>query len=175
MEENMFTGRRQWFGPNEPVFQRGDIKYMVLELLKDKPRHGYEIIRELEERSFGFYSPSPGTVYPTLQWLEEMSYVSSVEKDGKKIYTITESGARFHEENKTGRTGFGRPPFSGWDHVSGFEFHDTMHSLREIGRMLAQSARSISSEKLKRINAIIKRTYDEVIEIIRQPDLKSSQ
>jgi hypothetical protein len=50
-----------------------------------------------------------------------------------------------------------------------------MHSLREIGRMLAQSARSISSEKLKRINAIIKRTYDEVIEIIRQPDLKSSQ
>jgi len=170
----MFGGRRQWFGPNGPVFQKGDIKYLVLDLLKDKNRHGYEIIREIEERSFGFYSPSPGIVYPTLQWLEEMGYVSSVEQDGKKIYTITDSGIKFHEENKNQRIGFGKPPFSGWDHVGGFEFHDTMHALRDIGRMLAQGARTLSSEKLKKINTIIKRTFEEVREIIRQPDLRNN-
>lgn len=170
----MFTGRRQWLGPNEPVFRRGDIKYIVLELLKDKPRHGYEIIKELEGRSYGFYSPSPGIVYPTLQWLEEMGYVSSVEKEGKKIYTITDNGIKFYEDNKNSRASFTRPPFSGWDHVSGYEFHDTMQSLREIGRIIAQSARNISSEKIKRINFIVKKTFEEVMEIIRQPDLKNN-
>src|SRR5205823_990230 len=54
--------RRQWF-------ESGDMKYVILKLLKDKPRHGYEVMKELEERLHGCYSPSPGTVYPTLQWL----------------------------------------------------------------------------------------------------------
>jgi len=171
----MFSGGRRGFRPNEPMFQRGEIKYLVLDLLKDKNRHGYEIIRELEERSFGFYSPSPGIVYPTLQWLEEMGYVSSVEQEGKKIYTITDSGIKYHEENKSQRIGFGKPPFSGWDHVSGFEFQDTMQALRDIGRMLAQSARTLSLDKLKKINIIVKRTFEEVTEIIRKPDLRNNQ
>src|SRR5437867_12025317 len=53
--------RRQWFGA-------GDMKYVILKLLRDKPRHGYEVMKDLEERMHGCYSPSPGTVYPTLQW-----------------------------------------------------------------------------------------------------------
>src|SRR6266508_3834598 len=53
--------RRQWF-------ESGDMKYVILKLLKDKPRHGYEVMKELEERHHGCYSPSPGNVYPTLQW-----------------------------------------------------------------------------------------------------------
>src|SRR5712664_908708 len=56
-------GRRQWFGA-------GDMKYVILKLLRDKPRHGYEVMKELEERMHGCYSPSPGTVYPTLGWLD---------------------------------------------------------------------------------------------------------
>jgi len=47
------------------------MKYVILKLLRDKPRHGYEVMKELEERMHGCYSPSPGTVYPTLQWLED--------------------------------------------------------------------------------------------------------
>src|SRR3989454_12335349 len=60
--------RRQWFGA-------GDMKYVILKLLRDKPRHGYEVMKELEERMHGCYSPSPGTVYPTLQWLEDEGLV----------------------------------------------------------------------------------------------------
>ncbi len=64
---------RFFIGPQrEGPFQRGVIKYIILDYLKDKPSYGYEIIRALEERFYGFYVPSPGTVYPTLQMLEEM-------------------------------------------------------------------------------------------------------
>lgn len=79
----------------ESSFQKGDLKYVILDLIRDKPRHGYEIIRELEEKSHGLYTPSPETVYPTLQMLEEMGYASATERDGKKIYTITEEGLKF--------------------------------------------------------------------------------
>ncbi|HUL23055.1 MAG TPA: PadR family transcriptional regulator, partial [Thermodesulfobacteriota bacterium] len=61
----------------ERMFHRGDFKYLILDLLKIKPRYGYEVIRELEERSHGFYSPSPGVVYPTLQYLEDTGHVTS--------------------------------------------------------------------------------------------------
>ena len=67
------------------MFERGDLKYVILEQLKDKPAHGYELIKALEERFGGFYAPSPGAVYPTLQMLEDMGYVSSVQQDGRKV------------------------------------------------------------------------------------------
>ena len=79
----------------ESPFQKGDLKYVILDLIKDKPRYGYEIIRILEERSHGFYAPSPGAVYPTLQLLEEMGYITATQQDGKKVYTITEEGRLF--------------------------------------------------------------------------------
>jgi DNA-binding PadR family transcriptional regulator len=85
--------RRQWFGA-------GDMKYVILNLLKDKPRHGYEVMKELEERMHGCYSPSPGTVYPTLQWLEDEGLVVAKDVDGKKVYEITDQGRQFLEEHK---------------------------------------------------------------------------
>src|SRR2546427_451811 len=85
--------RRQWFGA-------GDMKYVILKLLRDKPRHGYEVMKELEERMHGCYSPSPGTVYPTLQWLEDEGLVRASDVDGKKVYEITEAGRTFLEEHK---------------------------------------------------------------------------
>src|SRR5881394_4673711 len=87
------AGRRQWFGA-------GDMKYVILKLLRDKPRHGYEIMKDLEERMQGAYSPSPGTVYPTLQWLEDEGLVVAREVEGKKVYEITDSGRKFLEEHK---------------------------------------------------------------------------
>lgn len=85
--------RRQWF-------ESGDMKYVILKLLRDKPRHGYEVMKELEERMHGCYSPSPGTVYPTLQWLEDEGLVKSNDVDGKKVYEITDAGRKFLEEHK---------------------------------------------------------------------------
>ena len=97
------------FGPNwrgqgplrQRFVERGDLKYVVLELLMEKPRHGYEIIRALEERAGGFYAPSPGAIYPTLEMLADMDYVSVSEQDGKKTYSITEAGRQFVAERKT--------------------------------------------------------------------------
>jgi DNA-binding PadR family transcriptional regulator len=85
--------RRQWFGA-------GDMKYVILKLLRDKPRHGYEVMKELEERMHGCYSPSPGTVYPTLQWLDDEGLVRASDVDGKKVYEITDQGIKFLEENR---------------------------------------------------------------------------
>jgi DNA-binding PadR family transcriptional regulator len=76
-------------------FEQGELKYVILQLLDEKPRHGYEIIKELEERAGGAYAPSAGTVYPTLQLLEDMGYASvRTEEGGKKIYSITEEGRK---------------------------------------------------------------------------------
>src|SRR5262245_45130428 len=85
--------RRQWFGA-------GDMKYVILKLVRDKPRHGYEIMKELEERMHGCYSPSPGTVYPTLQLLEDEGLVKAKDVDGKKVYEITAQGRKFLEEHR---------------------------------------------------------------------------
>ena len=85
--------RRQWF-------ESGDMKYVILKLLKDKPRHGYEVMKELEEQLHGCYSPSPGTVYPTLQWLEDSGLVTGKDVEGKKVYEITDAGRTFLDEHK---------------------------------------------------------------------------
>jgi DNA-binding PadR family transcriptional regulator len=76
------------------------MKYVILKLLRDKPRHGYEVMKELEERMHGCYSPSPGTVYPTLQWLEDEGLVKAQDVEGKKVYGITDSGIAFLDEHK---------------------------------------------------------------------------
>lgn len=84
------------------VFEQGDLKYVILRLLAEKPRHGYEIIKELEDRFSGAYAPSAGTVYPTLALLEDLGYASvNLEEGGKKVYSITPEGEKYLEENKS--------------------------------------------------------------------------
>ncbi|HEX8725210.1 MAG TPA: PadR family transcriptional regulator [Gemmatimonadaceae bacterium] len=84
------------------MFEQGDLKYVILQLIDEKPRHGYDIIKALEERSQGAYSPSPGTVYPTLTMLEEMGYVkATTEEGGKKIYEITAEGKKYLADNSS--------------------------------------------------------------------------
>ena len=84
------------------MFEQGDLKYVILRLLEEKPRHGYEIIKELESRFGGSYAPSPGTVYPTLTMLEDLGYARVVpEEGGKKIYEITDEGRKHLAEHST--------------------------------------------------------------------------
>jgi len=83
------------------VFDQGDLKYVILQLLEEKPRHGYEVIKAIEERFGGAYSPSPGTVYPTLTMLEDMGYAKvTPEEGGKKVYEITDDGRKYLTENR---------------------------------------------------------------------------
>jgi DNA-binding PadR family transcriptional regulator len=78
----------------------GDLRVVVLALLSDGPRHGYDIIKALEEKSSGIYSPSPGVVYPTLTYLEEVGYVSATSEGNKRVYAITDTGRAHLEENR---------------------------------------------------------------------------
>ncbi|MCC3770159.1 PadR family transcriptional regulator [Streptomyces sp. UNOC14_S4] len=105
-------GQRAAFGPFGPGFggppfggprgrgrggpggraRRGDVRASILALLKDRPMHGYEMIQEIAERSGGAWKPSPGSVYPTLQMLEDEGLIESASEGGKKLFTLTEEG-----------------------------------------------------------------------------------
>lgn len=78
--------------PNFRFIRRGDVQHVLLYLLAEKPMHGYEMIKALEERSAGFYRPSPGSVYPTLQMLEDLGWIESQKESRKKIFQITDEG-----------------------------------------------------------------------------------
>ena len=78
----------------------GDLQLLLLHLLQENPRHGYELIKELESRTSGYYSPSPGVIYPALTYLEEIGFASVEAEGNKKLYRITETGAAFLKENQ---------------------------------------------------------------------------
>jgi DNA-binding PadR family transcriptional regulator len=80
------------FGGPGPRVRRGDVRAAVLALLVEQDMHGYQIIQELASRSGGAWTPSPGSVYPTLQMLEDQGLVSSTQADGKRVFTLTDEG-----------------------------------------------------------------------------------
>lgn len=83
------------------MFGHGDLKLLLLALIEQQPRHGYEMIRMIEDMFHGHYSPSPGVIYPTLTMLEEMGYASvEAEQGGRKLYAITDAGRVFLDENR---------------------------------------------------------------------------
>jgi DNA-binding PadR family transcriptional regulator len=163
---------KHYFPPFQPwherPFQKGNLKYIILDLIKDKPRYGYEIIRALEERSQGMYAPSAGAVYPTLQMLEEMGYVSATQSEGKRVYTITDEGRRFlveqgkHTEEVKGRIR------DHWDSVHMSERRKVMNQVRELWLLIGQEFQDITPEKRQRINEILERTHSEIRVVIGQ-------
>jgi DNA-binding PadR family transcriptional regulator len=83
------------------VFDHGDLRYVILKLIAEKPRHGYELIKAIEDKLGGAYSPSPGVVYPTLTLLEELGHATvSASEGGKKLYAITADGSAFLAANQ---------------------------------------------------------------------------
>lgn len=149
--------RRVWFEP-------GDMKYVILKLLRDKPMHGYEVMKALEERTHGCYKPSPGTVYPTLQWLEDEGLVVGKEVEGKKVYEISDAGREFLEQNKSAVEEI-------FDRVE-----ETIDSLlsdpipevtRLVGRLVSQTYRSAwrlreDAEKRGKVTEVLERAVREL-------------
>jgi len=82
------------------LFAQGDLKLLALALIAEQPRHGYEIIKLIEEKTNGWYSPSPGVVYPTLTYLEEAGYLASESEGSKKRYRITPEGESYLKSNR---------------------------------------------------------------------------
>src|SRR6266567_9519319 len=91
-------GGRGFFGGRK--LGSDELQLVILALLEERPRHGYEIIKALEERSGGFYSPSPGMVYPALTYLEEVGFATVETEGSKKLYQITDLGRAKLDENR---------------------------------------------------------------------------
>ena len=166
------------FGPwrfRDRMFEKGDLKYVILDLLAEKPRHGYEVIRELEERFGGFYSPSPGAVYPTLQMLEDLGYVTSSQQDGKRTYEITEDGRKFIAERKETMEhvrGRMRSRFGPWfDEEGAREF---AFDMKDFAKTFAKSQGGAWHDPAKRdrIREVLKRTRQEIDDILRESETK---
>lgn len=82
------------------VFGQGGLRLVLLQLIADKPRHGYELIKAIEDRLGGTYSPSPGVIYPTLTLLEETGYVTVTADGGRKLHTLTDAGRSHLDEHR---------------------------------------------------------------------------
>jgi DNA-binding PadR family transcriptional regulator len=163
---------RGWKGRAGRVFEQGDLKYVILRLLAEKPRHGYEIIKELEERFGGAYAPSPGTVYPTLTMLEDLGYARAMpEEGGRKIYEITDAGRKHLEEHSaTVDDIFERIA----KFVEGFfdaPMADLKRSFGNLGRatFYVASRAPNDRERIGRISEILKRAASD-IERLTQED-----
>ena len=113
--------------------RRGDVRASLLALLKDRPMHGYEMIREIAERSGGSWKPSPGSVYPTLQMLEEEGLISSEESGGKRLFTLTE----------TGRTEAESGPEAPWEVAGQGEHWAVVREFGEAGRSVVDALRQV--------------------------------
>ncbi|MET8408297.1 PadR family transcriptional regulator [Streptomyces sp. NPDC005195] len=103
--------------------RRGDVRASILALLKDRPMHGYEMIQEIAERSGGAWKPSPGSVYPTLQLLEDEGLITSAAEGGKKLFSLTEEGRGAAEEG----------PDAPWEEAGRGVDWETLHEIRQAG------------------------------------------
>jgi DNA-binding PadR family transcriptional regulator len=142
-----------------------DLQLVLLALLAERPSHGYELIKALEERSGGFYSPSPGMVYPALTWLEEVGYASVAAEGAKKLYSITDAGRTYLGENREAaeamlrqlqyigrKMGRVREIFGGFDEE---EESDLGAARREL-RAAVRETLGASSEEKQRVAQILR-------------------
>lgn len=142
---------------------RGDVRAAVLALLAEKPMHGYQIIREIEERSDGTWKPSPGSVYPTLQLLADEGLISFEESDGRKTYSLTDAGRAVAD--------------AAADHTAPWEAQSDKHrgsrsALPKAGIELAQAAtqvaRSGSPEQIDEAVAVLADARRKLYTILAQ-------
>jgi len=139
-----------WHMPHGRV-QRGDMSPIILHVLKEKSMHGYEIIRTLEERTHGFWRPSAGSVYPTLQLLEEQELIVGKEEGGKKIYSVTDRGLKEVGENPF------QHPLVRRRHSAG-QFNELREIFPDIIKTLKTIAFSGSESELKEAKKILEET-----------------
>ncbi|MGZ3583378.1 MAG: PadR family transcriptional regulator [Ktedonobacterales bacterium] len=185
------------FGPR--MFGRGNLKYVLLDLLQEQPKHGYELIKVIEERTGGFYSPSAGAIYPTLQLLEDRGWVTTQEAEGKKVYAITDAGRQALKEHQQQPESFGGPRGGwGWGEHGHERGHERGHgrerggpfgrwqmppeldALRresfEVARLMRNAvfASNGDPQRLAQLRAIVERAHGELNEYLAQSQSAAS-
>jgi DNA-binding PadR family transcriptional regulator len=165
------SGGRQGGFRGGRMFEQGDLKYVILQLLSEKPRHGYDIIKALEDRLGGTYSPSPGAVYPTLTMLEDMGYAREMTGDGgKKVFEITPEGRAYLEQNKGSVDEI-------FDRIAGFAtsfFGPPMVEIHQAFKKVARATYATAThmkdaDQLRRIRELLDRAATEIEAIGAEP------
>ena len=159
------------FGGPRGRARRGEARYVLLDTLRDGPKHGYEIIKFLEDRSSGEYAPSPGTVYPTMQYLQDLGQVRSDQDAERRVYHLTEAGMAELEARAEDLSAFwarfGSPAASA---VSQPEIGFLREELDDLGRTVWGGLRSLvdhaDTETIRRVRQAVERCRSEVREII---------
>jgi DNA-binding PadR family transcriptional regulator len=155
------------FGEPGPRAERGGVKYLVLDAVADAPRHGYEIMQVIEERSKGAYRPSPGVIYPTLQLLDETGLVRGSEKEGRKIYEITEAGRRELDANRdTVADFYAQQDEAPWE-VYADELADFSRRLVGLVKTVREAARHgrLNPTAVRKLRKILDETFAKVQEV----------
>ena len=146
--------------------RRGEARYVLLDALRDGPKHGYEIIKSLEERSGGRYSPSPGTVYPTMQMLQDLGLVRADPDAERRVFSLTEAGQADLDARAPEIADF-------WERFAAASSprHPEAGFIREELESLARTIRDGlrgdgDQEKARRIRAVLERSRNEIREIL---------
>ncbi len=143
---------------------RGNVRAAILLLLEEKPRNGYQVMQEITERSRGVWQPSPGSVYPALQQLEDEGLIRSEESEGQRLFTLTDAG-RAHTEQH--RAQWGSP----WDEVSGAvgdDVHELLSLLRQTAGALIQVAHAGSPAQVAKASQLVRQTKRGLYEILAE-------
>jgi DNA-binding PadR family transcriptional regulator len=162
-------GGRRARGPK--MFDAGALRYIVLQLIADQPRHGYEIIKEIEDRVGGDYAPSPGAIYPLLALLEDLGHVVVTSEGNKKLHTITPVGRAFLKENRAFVDAISArmAMLSGKQRRGdGFDYEGIRTAMHEIKAVLMARSRGsgFSDEQSRQIEAILARAATDIRKII---------
>lgn len=158
----------------ERFFRRGDLKIILLKLLQEQSRHGYGLIRDLEEKFKGFYSPSPGSVYPILQMLEDQELVNVTKEGRRKVYHLTDEGQTFLEENQD------EDPFIlrmnmlenvDIDEIQNLrsDIQGLFHEFFKVGRQVIENP-----QKKEQLQKLIEKVYTELLNISNDNEKKST-
>ena len=162
--------RRSW-RPTGRFFGPGEVRLALLSLLGERPQHGYELMKQLEERSGGMYRASAGTVYPTLAQLQDEGLVASDSEDGKRIYRLTDAGREELEESaETVEDIWQRTEQIGdWGEAFDPEVAELVRPALRLLRTVAKVAtrRGDDPEVVDRVREILERAKDEIGELRR--------
>jgi DNA-binding PadR family transcriptional regulator len=131
------------FGGGRGRRRRGDVRTALLMLLAEEPRNGYQLMQEIEERSGGRWRPSPGSVYPTLAQLEDEGLVQATERDGAKLFELTDAG-----REQVAAAGQAAPPWADDQEEAGF--HDLRRLIPEVARAAAQVSHAGTERQIER-------------------------
>ncbi|MGH2413539.1 MAG: PadR family transcriptional regulator [Microcystaceae cyanobacterium] len=155
--------------------RRGEARYVLLDALRDEPKHGYEIIKVLEERSSGQYAPSPGTVYPTLQYLEDMGLVRADHQAARRVYHLTETGQVELDAHAEEVDAFwGRLKEADTSAASQAEIRFLQDELDHLGRTVWGGLRDALNrddrETIRRVRQVVEQCQNEVRRVLTEPD-----